>query len=123
MAPFYELYDDLAWNREDAMYEAVKDKLFNEDLHYEIARFVTKHRQGGTPIEFFLPGKEVSTSITASNIPMVNPPSSDSLSLDSSASPKRSSSLGSAPLVCQLTTTTVVTQASSRAPCHSTWPN
>ena len=34
------------------MFEAMKDKLYDEGLYYEIAEFVTKHRQGGNPMKF-----------------------------------------------------------------------
>ncbi|KAG9250826.1 phosphotransferase family protein [Emericellopsis atlantica] len=47
MGPSYELYDDEAWDRGEA--------IFNEDLYYEIARFVTKHRTGGSPMKFLPP--------------------------------------------------------------------
>ncbi|POR32524.1 Uncharacterized protein TPAR_07297 [Tolypocladium paradoxum] len=38
MAPSYELYDDEAWDCGEAMFETMKDKLYNEDLYYEIDR-------------------------------------------------------------------------------------
>ncbi|AEO66399.1 uncharacterized protein THITE_33846 [Thermothielavioides terrestris NRRL 8126] len=35
----------------------MKEKLYDEDFYYEIARFVTKHRLGGSPMTFFPPKK------------------------------------------------------------------
>ncbi|PNY26322.1 Uncharacterized protein TCAP_03752 [Tolypocladium capitatum] len=55
MARSYELYDDEAWERGEAIFDAIKEKLYNEDLYYEIARFVTKHRKEGNPTTFFPP--------------------------------------------------------------------
>ncbi|KAM4065466.1 phosphotransferase enzyme family protein [Hirsutella rhossiliensis] len=55
MVVSYELYDDEAWDHGEAIFEAMRETLFNEDLYYEIARFVTKHRGGGSPMKFFPP--------------------------------------------------------------------
>lgn len=52
MVVSYELYDDVAWDRGDAMFDSIKDKIFNEDLYHEISKFVTKHRKGGSPMTF-----------------------------------------------------------------------
>lgn len=49
----YDLYDDEAWDRGAEVFEAIKEKTHNEDLYYEIARFATKHRKGGSPMKFF----------------------------------------------------------------------
>ncbi|KJZ78538.1 hypothetical protein HIM_01929 [Hirsutella minnesotensis 3608] len=55
MVHSYELYDDVAWDRGEAIFESIREKLFDQDLYYEIARFVTKHRKGGSPMTFFPP--------------------------------------------------------------------
>ncbi|UNI16483.1 hypothetical protein JDV02_002914 [Purpureocillium takamizusanense] len=55
MVASYELYDDSAWDRGEAIFDAMRDTIFNEDLYHEIARFVTKHRKGGSPMKFFPP--------------------------------------------------------------------
>lgn len=55
MVASYELYDDEAWDRGEEIFEALKAKLSDEDLYHEIARFVTKHRLGGSPTKFFPP--------------------------------------------------------------------
>ncbi|RDL41505.1 Uncharacterized protein BP5553_01484 [Venustampulla echinocandica] len=55
MAPSYELYDDEAWDRGEAVFEAMNEKIYNEDFYYEIARFVTKHQKSGSPMKFFPP--------------------------------------------------------------------
>jgi hypothetical protein len=39
----------------DGMFETMKDKLYDEGLYYEIAKFVTRHRQGGNPMKFSPP--------------------------------------------------------------------
>ncbi|KAG8414391.1 hypothetical protein J3459_014778 [Metarhizium acridum] len=51
----YELYDDGAWDRGEAIFQALRDTLYNEDLYHEIATFVTKHRKGGSPVKCFSP--------------------------------------------------------------------
>lgn len=55
MAPSYELYDDEAWERGEAIFEAMKEKLHDHVLYYEIAGFVTKYRMSGNPTTFFPP--------------------------------------------------------------------
>ncbi|KAJ6440186.1 phosphotransferase family protein [Purpureocillium lavendulum] len=55
MVVSYELYDDEAWDRGEAVFDAMRDALFNEELYHEIAAFVTKHRKGGRPMKFFPP--------------------------------------------------------------------
>lgn len=56
MAPL-RVHNDEASERGEAIFEAVKEKLYDEDLDYEIARFVTKHRMGCGPVKFFSPTK------------------------------------------------------------------
>lgn len=51
----YELYDDGAWDRGEAIFQALRDTLYDEDLYHEIATFVTKHRKGGSPVKCFPP--------------------------------------------------------------------
>ncbi|OAQ88558.1 phosphotransferase family protein [Purpureocillium lilacinum] len=55
MVASYELYDDEAWGRGEAIFDALRGTIFNQDLYYEIARFVTKHRKGGRPTKFHPP--------------------------------------------------------------------
>ncbi|EQL03769.1 phosphotransferase family protein [Ophiocordyceps sinensis CO18] len=55
MVASYELYDDEAWDRGEAIFEAMKDTFWNQGLYHEIARFVTRHRKGGSPVKFFPP--------------------------------------------------------------------
>ncbi|KFH43666.1 hypothetical protein ACRE_055790 [Hapsidospora chrysogenum ATCC 11550] len=55
MVVAYELYDDEAWDRGEAIFEAMRDTIYDEDVYHEIARFVTKHRNGGRPTTFSPP--------------------------------------------------------------------
>lgn len=55
MVASYQPYDDEAWDRGEAIFEAMKNALYQEDLYHEIARFVTKRRKGGSPVKFFPP--------------------------------------------------------------------
>ena len=55
MSASYELYDDETWDRGEAIFDSMRDVFFNENLYYEITRFVTKHRKGGSPMKFFPP--------------------------------------------------------------------
>jgi aminoglycoside phosphotransferase (APT) family kinase protein len=49
-------FDDVAWDRSDAIYAAWKKKLFNEDVFREIGGFIVKQRRG-PPEELFNPQK------------------------------------------------------------------
>lgn len=55
MAPSYELYDDEAWERGEAIFDSMKGKLYSKALYNEIARFVDKYRKGGKPKKFYPP--------------------------------------------------------------------
>ncbi|QKX62131.1 uncharacterized protein TRUGW13939_09288 [Talaromyces rugulosus] len=49
-------FDDVAWDRSDAIYAAWKKKLFNKDVFRKIGDFIVKHRRG-PPDELFSPQK------------------------------------------------------------------
>ncbi|CAK7224161.1 hypothetical protein SCUCBS95973_005425 [Sporothrix curviconia] len=57
MAPSYENYDDVAWDYNDALFQAWRKTLLKEDLQRAIARLIMKHRMGGQPVEICAPRK------------------------------------------------------------------
>ncbi|OAA62795.1 phosphotransferase family protein [Niveomyces insectorum RCEF 264] len=56
MPPSFELYDDDAWDRGEAIWLAWKKKLFDRDVYRQVAATVRKHRLG-TPVEVCAPKK------------------------------------------------------------------
>lgn len=51
----FEEYDDLAWDHGDGLFDAWKKQLYSEDIHYEIAATIVKHRVGGKAMEICAP--------------------------------------------------------------------